>query len=226
VSSVIAASAGRVVLRVKATTVAQVGSPGPTLERMNVRMTLTGGCAAVVALLSATFGISAASPTSPGPKRDRATQMFARKEFSRAIDRLKNHAGGSVKLLDVALSTTTADFLYETNGRQVNFKVAVHGARVAKGRSIVVGGRAFGLPVVHTGIPQGLIRQIRKRPGLRRFVPEIVDLGAMFSRSPEWQVTGKTDSSYSSSRQTPTVVDCGRRAHSHCRSHRSRSAAE
>lgn len=142
-SSVIAASAGRVVLRVKATTVAQLGSPGPTLERMNVRMTLTGGCA--MALLSATFGISAASPTSPGPKRDRATQMFARKEFSRAIDRLKDHARGLVRLLDVALSTTTADFLYETNGRQVNFKVAVHGTRVAKGRSIVAGGRAFGL---------------------------------------------------------------------------------
>jgi hypothetical protein len=120
--------------------------------------------------------------------------MFSRIEFSRAIDRLKDHAGGSVRLLDVALSTTTADFLYETNGHEVNLKVAVHGRRVAKGRSMVAGGRAFGLSIVHPGIPQGLIRQIRKRPGLRRFVAEIVDLAAVFSRSPEWQVIGKTDS--------------------------------
>lgn len=143
---------------------------------MNVRTTLTGGGAAVVALLSATFGISAASPTSPSPKQDGATQMFSRREFSRAIDRLEDHAGGSVKLLDVALAATTADFLYETSGHEVNFKVAVHGRRVANGRSIVLGGRTFGLSIVRAGVPQELVRQIRSE---RAF-------GNSFPRSSIW----------------------------------------
>jgi hypothetical protein len=181
-------------LRENATTTVQRGSPAPRLERVNVRIALTGGCAPVVALLSATFGISAVSPASPSPKHDGAPQMFSRTEFSRAIDRLEDHAGGSVRLLDVALSTTTADFVYETKGHEVDFKVAVHGRRVAKGQSIAIGGSPFGLSTVDAGIPQRLITQIRKRPHLRRFAPDLVDLAAVLSGRPEWLVSGETDS--------------------------------
>jgi hypothetical protein len=117
--------------------------------------------------------------------------MFSAKNLSTAIGRFEKHVGRSARLMDVALTSTSATFEYERGGVGRDYTVTVPGAPPPRGEVFCAGCASFTVSAVLTNVPSALIRRVRRRPGLAHYIVWSIDISG-FDGPLRWTLNGRT----------------------------------